>query len=373
MYYNSEIGKIYDTIYYCIEYFNKHEVETHILDYYPNAEFMFECFEELNEQIPHLPSILEPFFYYKNEIPTAVSCFFAKQIDFEQATIDHFVSNITANASVLYQNTIDSIFHSHKPLDTTNILPAVAPAIYIQSINDLDCSTEFKLQVSLLLGNFNYAISQLVDTLKQVYSYVDSLHCKYKNGLSQEYANIFSNDKAKLYHQFFKFDSSVEIKSASISLLNQYVVFYQRKGDQVYVLVGLNHEDALTDDLCEDQITVDNFMTTCGNEFRMSVIHALISNRELTTSQMAKMIGCPVTTLIKHIEVLRSNRVIYISRRSGLQIFYQLNSSYFKYAKTNMDKLFHEIFIKGSTKNEKQKSNTDQTTLDHTVNKNCSI
>lgn len=342
MIYNTEIGKIYDCIYFGIEYFNKHEVEASINGYFPDTQFMFDCFEEIRAQFSYLPPILEPFFFSEDEIASPISSYFAKHIDFETSTIDSFVMHIKHHSQTLYERTVESVFHSVKLADT-DISPTTSPADYIDCINKLDLSTEFKLQVSLLFSNFEYGVELLADTLKEIYIHINALHQKYSKAISQEYSNIICNNKANRYHQLTKFNDEVNVESASISLLNHYVVFSHKKANQVWLLLGLRHEDALSENPSEKETSADTFMTTCGNEMRMAVIHALLEHGELTNSQLSKIIGCPVTTLIKHIEVMRSHNVLTIARRSGLQIFYRLNAAYFKQCKVSMDRLFYEI------------------------------
>ncbi len=347
---NTEVGKIYDSIYFCIEYFNKSEIEKPVQSIYFNTKFMFDCYDEIHLQIRSLPPILEPFFYYRDQIPTVVSCFFTKNIDFHTTTFNDFIITIQNNVHELYQETIQSIFRPLEKVDSQIFLPSVAPAAYVNAINQLDLPLEYKLQISLLLGNFNFGVSQLIDTLKFVFRCVDSLHRKYSGKLSQEYANILNNNKVGLYHQFAKFDESVKVETVSISLLNQYIIYYKKQGNQASFLVGLNHSDSLSENLTDEQTSAENFLITCGNETRIAIIRSLTQNCELTTSQISKMMGCPVTTLIKHIEVLHSNNVIHISRRSGLQIFYKLNHSYFKQTRTNMEKMFHKILTQKEKK-----------------------
>lgn len=340
---NTEVGKIYDSIYFCIEYFNKSEIEKPIQSFYSDTKFMFDCYDEIHSQIRSLPPILQPFFFYRDQIPTVISCFFTKNIDFHATTLDDFIVSIQNNVQMLYQETIQSIFRSFEKVDSQFFLPSVAPAAYVDAINQLDLPLEYKLQISLLLGNFSFGISQLIDSLKLVYNCVDLLHQKYSGKLSQEFANIQNNNKAKLYHQFSKLDESIYLDVVSISLLNQYIVYQRISGDHVSFLLGFNHEDSLSENLSDSQTSAENFLIACGNETRIAILHALIENRELTTSQISKMLDCPVTTLIKHIEVFRSNNIISISRRSGLQIFYKLNLSYFKQTHINLEKFFQKI------------------------------
>lgn len=339
---NYEIGKIYDSIFFCVEYFNRTAIQSNITSGYSDTQFMYTCYNEIAEDVKSVPPILEPFFFYKNEIPTALSCFFSKYFN-SYITMDSFIKNIRQNRDQLLQNIIDTIFNSIDNTQHTFDSLLYSPNTLIDSINALDIPTQVKLQTSLLIWNYDHVLPLLTDTLQKVYVCVDKLHQKYNNNLSGEYCNIINNDKANLYHIFFQFNNSTQINVASISLLNQYIIFYKKNEDGICLLAGLKHEVSLSNRISDHHVSVQNFMCTCGNETRMAIISALIQYNELTSTQLSKIISCPVSTLSKHLEALHSNNIIYIHKRLGLQVFYKLNISYFKQVKINMSNFLDNI------------------------------
>ena len=56
-----EIGLIYDSIYYCIEYFNKYQTDSYVDQYCQDPKPILDYYAELHEQISALPPILEFF------------------------------------------------------------------------------------------------------------------------------------------------------------------------------------------------------------------------------------------------------------------------------------------------------------------------
>ena len=81
-------------------------------------------------------------------------------------------------------------------------------------------------------------------------------------------------------------------------------------------------------------------------EEMMNIIKALNKRGELTASQLSQTLGCPVTTTIRHIDYLRNNNLIFMSRREGLQIFYKLNLKLFRKMKGELDSLLDDILSK---------------------------
>ena len=69
-------------------------------------------------------------------------------------------------------------------------MPTITPGSYLESLENLDVPVEFKFQLSLLLGNFNYAMSVLANLMKKVYLLVDQLHNQYAREISMEFERV---------------------------------------------------------------------------------------------------------------------------------------------------------------------------------------
>lgn len=116
-----QIGKIYDTLFYCVKYFNEDSVQEMITNYFADPSFMEECYQEIKETIPILPPILAPIFLYQDQMPTAMTVFFDEQIDFENDTIDTFLKKIASKSDIIYSETVNSIFHNYQNLGNRSI------------------------------------------------------------------------------------------------------------------------------------------------------------------------------------------------------------------------------------------------------------
>lgn len=324
MKYCPEIGKISDTLFYCLEYFNGDVVKDTIIPRYTDASFMIDCYQEISENVRTLPTILSPFFYCQAQTPAAISTFFIEQVDFEHDTIDSFIKKITSKSDILYSKILATVFPNDQTSDTRSIVPLIAPESYIEALNDSIYSHDFKLQVALLFGHFSYAISVLTEQLRCVYTHIDALHKKNTDKLDIVVNQIQSDKNAKLYDQLLDFD--VTECCFSVSLLNQYTTqTFMSHGNNIGLLLGFNHEDDLHLQYDEKNIDLRQLLIAVGNDTRYSILQILMENKELTASSIAKMLNLPPTTALRHVELLYDNNVLYISRRSGLQIFYRIN------------------------------------------------
>lgn len=332
MEFNPIIGKIYDSVFFFYEYYNSDVIERDFYNKYDDHEFMMGCYSQIKENITP-PEFLRPLFYCDKLNSTIISEFFAEEIDFSTDTIDSFCDKLLRSVDILYQRTLDRIFSDYQKDKTKAIYPLVAPAGYLEAINNLKMDAEFKLQVSLLIGNFSYAISAFTGLLKNTYLHVDLLHRKYQQEIDEEFVQIQSESNRKLYEEEFQYGTEqYDDAIIGISLLNQFILMDSGKEEKsINLLLGIRHEMALDSTRTFQTLTLTQFLVACGNDFRVKILYAISEAGEMTLSQLSKALKTSPTTLLRHVEVLLENRIIYIHRRDGLQIFYKVNSKAFLY------------------------------------------
>lgn len=326
MKYAPEIGKIYDALFFCIRYFNESSIQGGITNQFVDTSFMEECYREIQSKIPTLPAILAPIFLYRESMPTAMTEFFTGQVDFEKDTMDTFLRKITSKSEILYAKILDSVFKNEQDLENRTVMPLIAPEAYIQALSDSEYPEDFKLQISLLFGNFNYAVSVLVEQLRELYVQIDALHQKYADRLTVEWQQIQSERNVKLYKQLFLIDiENQEHAFVSISLLNQYISHIKSRNQNIELLFGLRHEEEMNRYFDERNIDLCQLLTSLGNDTRLSILQLLMEKEELTASSVSKALHIPVATVLRHMEILYNCGVLYVSKRQGLQIFYRIN------------------------------------------------
>ena len=349
MIYNTDIGKIYDTIFFFIEYFNQSKIEEDYKKLYDDTSGMFLYYDEVKKRTPELSEILLPLFWVNNIMAAApVSAFLSRYLDFLNDDIGSIVKKIKKNSDKLYQNVVDSIFSNCSMPDNKKLIPVLMPEEYIDALNSLDISSDIKLQISLLFGNFNYAIDLLADSMRKVYNEIDILHENYLKDILFQFDRIKNDNNMDLYENTLQYDKQMyDATSVSISLLNQYVVFNKLNEKNFFMLLGVKPEESLTDKYDESKAPEDNFTITFGIEIRMKILRGLIENKEMTAYQLAKYIGCPPTTLNRHIDLLGDSGIIYLSKREGLQIFYRLNIKLLQQIKINIEDIFELLFHNG--------------------------
>ena len=332
MYLNQTPAKIYDTIFFFIEYFYPKEIEKGFINVYESTDFMISCYDQVKSDIESIPSYLSPLFLYNGD-SSPMSNFHSENYDPDGDNIDSFIIKLITNSDKLKAKVREQVFGSSESGN------------YIDALEKLDVPLEQKLQISMLFGDFDHAIKVLTPILKQVYLSVEKLNQKYEREILSRFGQIQSDTNIRAYENFLKYDKSrFDSTEISICLLNQYIVYYADNSKKFFMMLGYRHEESIdkqSDDI--DSISTEQFILCCGNELRLKIIRALCEHEELTASQLAQILDCPVTTMIRHINMLGSNNLIFLSKREGLQIFYKLNLKLFKIMRERINNLFNAI------------------------------
>lgn len=335
MFLNQATAKIYDSIFFFIEYFNPDEIEKHFINCYDDPSFMISCYDQVRSGVGGIPEYLAPLFVFQNKIASPMSEFFSERFG-KYDSVDSFILGLVTDSAKLRAKVYETIFG------------APETGSYTDALETLNAPLEFKLRAAMLFGDFDHAIKVLVPIFKQVYLSVEELNKKYEREIASRFEQIQSATNVKTYQNFLKYDESLfDSTEISVCLLNQYLVCSTNNDGKALMMLGFRHEEALEKQFDDAHaVSVEQFIICCGNELRMNIIKALNERGELTASQLSQTLDCPVTTTIRHIDYLRNYNLIFMSRREGLQIFYKLNLKLFRKMKIELDSLLDEILSK---------------------------
>jgi DNA-binding transcriptional ArsR family regulator len=178
---------------------------------------------------------------------------------------------------------------------------------------------------------------------KQRLKEVEKLHEKYESECSAVFSEIRSGKYDKLYSSAGFHPASHNEITVSISILQPDCFIHHVETGSCRLIAGIRHTDTLIRTFDEDSIDLDRFLDNFGNEIRRLILEALAENGEMTASDLSRTTGIPVTTVLRHIEVLTEDYLLSVSRRKGLQIFYMLNREYIDKARRKMDRYLTKL------------------------------
>ena len=117
------------------------------------------------------------------------------------------------------------------------------------------------------------------------------------------------------------------------------------------MLLGIQYYKDLSFRFDNQNIDLKELLIALGNNTRLSIIQHLWEGEDQTAASLSKNLRLPPTTVLRHVEILYKSGIVFISKKCGLQVFYQLDRSLLKKAA--------ELCINriGGTSNEGQEKN----------------
>jgi len=324
-----ETGVLYDTLAYCTAHFAEDTA----------ALFTDSDDAVLFESLPSLPKILAPFFFCPDSHPAPVTDFFMNHLSCGSISALTEALDDEDERDILRKLVTDALFGSESCLDSHGDC-SMKTAMRLDKTN---YPTDFKYQALLCLTYFRHAVTELCRTLGEVGEKIEKLHGKQESECSAVFSEIRSGKYDKLYSSAGFHPASHNEITVSISILRPDCFLSHAENGFCHLIAGIRHTDTLIRTFDEDSIDLDRFLDNFGNEIRRLILEALAENGEMTASDLSRTTGIPVTTVLRHIEVLTEDYLLSVSRRKGLQIFYTLNREYIDKARRKMDRYLTKL------------------------------
>lgn len=338
MKYRSIPAILYDSIYYLITHFVKNDLSTSSKNIAEYSE-VSDILEKISASVEEPPLILSPFFACKDGGVSILSLFFRKNVDFESETLDSFVEKLRLRSDLLYQDCIAYIFEEYENNSGSKVVPILSPGKYIDAIQRMNASPEFKLQVALLLGNFAYAVEILIENIRLVYAEVEKVYAENAEILIRKYESIHSDEEIAFLAEKIKYDKRhINTTTTSVTLLNQSLVYVDETDNGAFLMLGLQYKEQYQNPSYIGNTELIDFIIACGSKLRMKMLQGLAEEKEMTLSAFAKYVGSSPTTVIRNLRILEDSGIIGISRKEAQQIFYKVDMDMLKRVKYNFNR-----------------------------------
>lgn len=334
---------LYDSIFYLIAFYAQNDILANT-KIFPEHSEVPDLLERISCSMKAPPQILSPFFQYEENGVSVLSLFFSKNVDYERETLTSFTEKLRLRSDILYQDVIDRSFDKYENASGSKIVPLLSPSTYIDAINHMDASSEYKLQVALLLGNFAYAVEILIENLRLVYAEVEKLYDENAETLDKEYDAICTDESLDLLSKKLKYDRHrADFTTVSVTLLHQTLVYADKINDGEFLMLGRRYKEHFINSSCGDNAVLTGFIIACGSETRMKMLQGLAQKKEMTLSAFAKHVGSSPTTVIRNLRILEDSGVLCVSRREAQQIFYKINIDLLKQTKNSFNRFVDDL------------------------------
>ena len=183
-----------------------------------------------------------------------------------------------------------------------------------------------RLDAALCLARFSDAVDDFCGVIEHTLPLIRRLRGLYHLILRDTAEAAMSGQYDELYRETAGFRPE-KIRFVSASLLSPALCETAGTGD--VLLCGTAHAEILLERFENAHISTERFFDDIGSGPRRRILEILGRGGERTASALSRETGLPVTTTLRHLEVLSNDLLIRESRRSGLKIYYTLNTRYF--------------------------------------------
>lgn len=328
MVFNPEIGKIFDSIFFGVMYFHKPTIIEKVKTWLLDSTLVEGIYSEAADSLPPLPPVLSPFFFPKNTEKCALTLFFQEQIDFQNDTMDSFLRKISVNPSLLYSMLLSSLIPDLL-CEEKHPSPFSDPKKYFELVTNAPYPAEFKVQIALLLGSYQHALSVLIEYLQLIFTQIEILHKKHEPEIIAEVGRCNSKESMDLFNKLILQISQKEHKPRqsyfSLSWLNPYILDYVFNNGEDTLILGLGNKEVIDLMLGRSNINFRLMMVALGNETRLAILKVMAEHKEITATDIKNILNLPSSTISGHINILSSHGIISISRKNKAFIYYQIN------------------------------------------------
>ena len=136
----------------------------------------------------------------------------------------------------------------------------------------------------------------------------------------------------------------LENQMYSMCYLNQYIIARYPRGNNFIFILGCDWNITISQALDYSHVTMQSVMSALGHPVKVEIINEL-SKKDLTISQLARILQLARTSITRYIDDLLDELVIVKARKYGAEIYYHLNSTYLRYAKATFDNFLEQKII----------------------------
>ena len=197
--------------------------------------------------------------------------------------------------------------------------------------------------------HFNQVLDAMVEYFQQLIPIITSYHTAYKAETMDILQRFISKENQCLVRKSVLISDeeaiiSLDQQTYSVCYLNQSIIKSFSQGKHYFFVLGCDWSTYISHSIDYHHVNMQSIMTSLGHPTKIEIINEL-RNRELTISQLARRLRLARTSISRYVEDLLDELVIIKARKSGPEIYYRLNSIYFRYAKETINQYLDETIL----------------------------
>ena len=363
---NTEIGKIYDTIFFLTYHYYEEMVVAHCFKISENLDDDLKYLKIMKEKNLNIPEHISVFFYKDFNYHSLMSDFMFDHLNFETDTFESLIFKLN-NKKFFKQYFITKYLPDIKGHELHCMLNNSNNQTVYFIINSMDMPDYFKFQFKMALDLFENMVDDLVNVLKTVYKEVDFLHNTYHREIVEFFNKCKDNDKKKKLTLYFGIKTpDPERFIISYSLLSPYMdTLMLRK--KAFFLLGEKAFLSIHKEWNYRHISWESISKALIDPARIKMLQLFFTQKEFSNPQLCRILHYAKSTVAHHIDVLLNEKIIVFTKAVKRTFYYKINKEYFDslldFVKNERLKAYGLKIIKNNTK--EVLNNEKKETMEH--------
>ena len=325
------MGTAYDTIFFGILLFGYDSTYKHLEKKFSITDKDFEFYLELKKSICEPPDDIYPFFFCDWTRACVLSEYFFYHFRFGQDNFNDFLNTLSEERNeikktvfqyYLEKNFDESLFEINNAFRLTKL------------ILNLNHEQSLVLKLIEFCTDYDRLFDELLCFLGNTYEEVKKLH---QNQVKEIDIQYFTSEKlCNDLSSFLDFDCMLTNRKNKVSLclLHPFVVLYKGNPNSGYNFVlGRRCDDHIAVTSNFKQASPQLICEALGNPVKVQILEKL-KEEEYTASQLSEILFVSRQSVNRHLLWLHGYMFIQISKKVGPEIYYEINSIFFRAAKT---------------------------------------
>lgn len=336
---NESVGIIFDAFFYSVAFFNKKALGQYDAPYNMSDQTRLSHYNSFRStaHVPDPPESLFPLFYYNGHRCCAMTAYLEKYFDYFHGTIDDLYS-LLHDKSKFKKFIMAYYFDSYFDDRGLQRLCLAEGETVMKAVAILSETVEIKYYTQMFF-HFSDVVNAAIEYLELLIPCIQAYHHKFEAETENVFQEFTSLDNQRIINKgLLHLDDphAIDLKNQmySICYLNQYIIFYQSTGRQYLFAIGCDWANVISHALDGYRhVTMKSIMNSLGHPTKVDIINEL-RKQELTVSQLARILHLARTSISRYVVDLLDEFVIVKSHKAGPEIYYRLNPTYLRYARS---------------------------------------
>jgi DNA-binding transcriptional ArsR family regulator len=277
--------------------------------------------------------LLSPFYIYDTQRASILTAYFMEKVvsnNIYKYDMNSFIADILDRQS-FYHHFLSFFLKSDSDSDDELEDKYKDYIAVVNRLNELDYAPDISYKFLIIYGNFDSAVNNLVQSLKDIYKIARQAHQENKDVINNLYYECKNDDTINLLVSLSL--SRVEKESydkrpAVYTLFGAYTCY----GMDIFDILGLEFKNILVNWNKYGNITKKSFGKILYHEYLSKIFDIMMDTDEINAVEVSKKLLISQGSAGKYLKEMLYEKTIVIKRKTSISTYYALDDEYFRQA-----------------------------------------